>query len=106
MRAWGGLCGREGNAQRGRAARARVPRPAARDRLLGRRNETGRLHDPPGMPSNSSCQDVGFICPFEVIDPTDLGATTAVARSLLQDSCLTISYLSPTQNPCLFTLWN
>ena len=30
---------------------------------------------------------------------------TAVARNLLQDSCLTISCLSPTQNPCLFTLW-
>ena len=29
---------------------------------------------------NSSCQDVGFICPFVVIDPTDLGVTTAVAR--------------------------
>ena len=34
------------------------------------------------MLSNSSCQDVGFICPFVVIDPTDLGATTAVARNL------------------------
>ena len=33
---------------------------------------------------NSSCQDVGFICPFEVIDPTDLGATpvTALNRNL------------------------
>ena len=35
--------------------------------------------------ANSSCQDVGFICPFVVIDPTDLGATTVVARNLLQD---------------------
>ena len=39
----------------------------------------------PGMPLNSSCQDVGFICPFVVIDTTDLGATTAVTRNLLQD---------------------
>ena len=41
----------------------------------------------PGMPLNSSCKDVGFICPFKfvVIDPTDLGATPAVARNLLQD---------------------
>ena len=54
---------------------------------------------------NSPCQEVGFICPFVVIDPTDLGATTAIARNLLRDLCLTISYLSPTQNPCLFTLW-
>ena len=30
-------------------------------------------------------QEVGFICPFVVIDPTDLGATTAVSRNLLQD---------------------
>ena len=59
----------------------------------------------PGMLLNSSCQEVGFISPFVVIDPTDLGATTAVAQNLLQDLCLTISYLSPTQNPCLFTLW-
>ena len=35
------------------------------------------------MPLNSPCQDVGFICPFVVIDPTNLGATTAVARNLL-----------------------
>ena len=58
-----------------------------------------------GTPLNPPCQEVGFICPFVVIDPTDLGATTAIARNLLQDKCLTISYLSPTQNPCLFTLW-
>ena len=31
------------------------------------------------------CQEVGFTCPFVVIDPTDLGATTAVDRNLLQD---------------------
>ena len=37
------------------------------------------------MQLNSSCQDVGFICPFVVMDPTNLGATTAVARNLLQD---------------------
>ena len=36
------------------------------------------------MPLNSPSQDVGFICPFVVIDPTDLGATTAVARNLLR----------------------
>ena len=34
---------------------------------------------------DSSCQDVGFICPFVVIDPTDVGVTTAVARTVLQD---------------------
>ena len=34
---------------------------------------------------SSSCQDVGSICPFVVIDPSDLGATTAVAQNLLQD---------------------
>ena len=39
----------------------------------------------PGMLLNSSSQDVGFICPLVVIDPYDLGATTAVARNLLQD---------------------
>ena len=27
------------------------------------------------MQLNSSCQDVGFFCPFVVIDPTDLGET-------------------------------
>ena len=39
------------------------------------------------MPLNSSCQDVGFMCPFVVMDLTDfkLGATTAVAWNLLQD---------------------
>ena len=39
----------------------------------------------PGTKLNPSCQDVGFICPFVVIDPTDLGATTAFARNLLQE---------------------
>ena len=48
-------------------------------------------------------EDFGFICPFVVIDPTDLGALTAIARNLLQDM-LTTSYLSPTQISCLFTL--
>ena len=44
---------------------------------------------------------VGFICPFVVIDPTDLGATIVVAQAL----CLTIFKfnLSPTQKTCLFT---
>ena len=42
---------------------------------------------------------VGFICPFVVIDPTDLGATIVVAQAL----CLTIFNLSPTQKTCLFT---
>ena len=32
-----------------------------------------------------TCLDVAFICPFVVFDPTDLGATSAVARNLLQD---------------------
>ena len=39
----------------------------------------------PGMLLYSPCQDVGFICLFVAIDPTYLGATTAVARNLLQD---------------------
>ena len=42
---------------------------------------------------------VGFICPFVVVDPTDLGATIVVAKAL----CLTIFNLSPTQKTCLFT---
>ena len=42
---------------------------------------------------------VGFICPFVVIYPTDLGATIVVAQAL----CLTIFNLSPTQKTCLFT---
>ena len=36
----------------------------------------------PGMLLSSSCQDVGFICPFMVIDPTNLEATTTVAWNL------------------------
>ena len=35
----------------------------------------------PGTPLNSPCQEVGFISPFVVIDPTDLGATTVVATT-------------------------
>ena len=42
---------------------------------------------------------VGFICPFVVDDPTDLGATIVVAQAL----CLSIFNLSPTQKTCLFT---
>ena len=42
---------------------------------------------------------VGFICPFVVIDPSDLGATIVVAQAL----CLTIVNLSPTQKNCFFT---
>ena len=37
----------------------------------------------PGSQLNSPCQEVGFICPFVVIDPTNLGATAAVALELL-----------------------
>ena len=40
----------------------------------------------PGTPSNSPCQEVGFICPFVVINPTDLGATTVVAAGLMLDN--------------------
>ena len=43
-----------------------------------------------GTPLNSPCQEVGFICPFVVIDPTDLGATTVVAPGLMLDNFLTI----------------
>ena len=42
---------------------------------------------------------VGSICPFVVIDSTNLGATIVVAQAL----CLTIFNLSPTQKTCLFT---
>ena len=42
---------------------------------------------------------VGFICPFVVDDPTDLGATIVVAQAL----CLSIFNLSPLQKNCLFT---
>ena len=44
---------------------------------------------------------VGFICPFVVEDPTDLGATIVVAQAL----CLSIFNLSPTQKTCLFYRW-
>ena len=43
---------------------------------------------------------VGFICPFVVIDPTDLGVTTEL---LFQALCLSIFNLSQTENSCLFT---
>ena len=42
---------------------------------------------------------VGFICPFVVINPTNLGVTIVVAQVL----CLTIFYLSSTQKTCFFT---
>ena len=45
---------------------------------------------------------IGFICPFVVNDPTDLGATIVVAQAL----CLSIFNLSPTQKTCLFTYGN
>ena len=41
----------------------------------------------------------GFVCPFVVDDPTDLGATIMVAQVL----CLCIFNLSPTQKTSLFT---
>ena len=43
---------------------------------------------------------VGVICPFVVLDPTNLGATKEL---LFQSLCLSIFNLSPTQNTCLFT---
>ena len=54
---------------------------------------------PPAWDAVKLTLQVGFICPFVVIDPTDLGATFAVAQAL----CLTIFNLSPTQKTCLFT---
>ena len=45
---------------------------------------------------------VGFICPFVVNDPTDLGATIVVAQAL----CLSIFKISPTQKTCPFTNGN
>ena len=45
---------------------------------------------------------VGFISPFVVDDPTDLGATFVVAQAL----CLSIFNLSPMQKTCLFTNGN
>ena len=44
----------------------------------------------------------GFICPFVVDDPTDLGLTIMVAQAL----CLSIFNLSPAQKTCLFTNGN
>ena len=46
--------------------------------------------DGPGPSSNAPCQEVGFICPFVVIDPTNLGATTVVASELMRDNFLPI----------------
>jgi hypothetical protein len=43
--------------------------------------------------------DVGFICPFVVIDPTDYGATTVVAPGRILDNFL------PIPNPLPFTAW-
>ena len=43
---------------------------------------------------------VGFIRPFVVIDPTDLGATIVVGQTL----CLTIFNLSPTQKPAFLPM--
>ena len=42
---------------------------------------------------------VGSICPFGVIDLSDLGTTIVVAQAL----CLTTCNLLPTQNTCLFS---
>ena len=42
---------------------------------------------------------VGFICPFVVNEPTNLGATIVVAQAL----CLSIFNLSPPQKTCPFT---
>ena len=33
-----------------------------------------------------TCQEVGFICPFVIIDPTDLGSTTVVAPGQMLDN--------------------
>ena len=44
----------------------------------------------PGTQLNTPCQEVGVICPFVVIDPTDLGVTTVVAPGLMLDNFLTI----------------
>jgi hypothetical protein len=45
--------------------------------------------------------DVGFICPFVVIDPTDLGATTVVAPGRMLDNFLLI----PDAESLLNTAW-
>ena len=44
---------------------------------------------------------VGFICPFVVIDPTNLGVTIVVAQAL----CLTIYNLSPDAENLPFYRW-
>ena len=43
---------------------------------------------------------VDFICPFVVIGPTDLGATTEL---LFQTLCFSTFNQAPTRNTCLFT---
>ena len=45
----------------------------------------------------------GFICPFVIIDPINLGAATEL---LLQSCCLSIFNLSPMLNTCLFFYGN
>ena len=45
---------------------------------------------------------LGFICPFVVIDPTYLRATTVVAPGLMLDNFL--QNPTQTQNLCLFTV--
>ncbi len=48
--------------------------------------------------------DVGFICPFVVIDPTDKGATTVVAPGRMFDNFLTRKSKGPkrtTTTTCL-----
>ena len=42
------------------------------------------------VPLDSPCQEVGFTCPFVVIDPTYLGATTVVAPGLMLDNFLPV----------------
>ena len=42
----------------------------------------------PGTPLNTPCQEIGFIRPFVVIDPTDLGATTLFAAVLMLDTMI------------------
>ena len=53
----------------------------------------------PAWDANKLTLQVGFICPFVVIDPTNLGAIIVVAQAL----CLSIFNLSPTQKTSLFT---
>ena len=47
------------------------------------------------MPLNPPRQEAGFICPFVVIDPTDLGAATVVAPELMLDDFLPIPDTEP-----------